>query len=338
MQLRQDEAHSETPTESLRQRLKMANPDAATRYKAQDLFEKTSRRRNAARAPTRRAEMWGPFQQKRPTFVAAAATYGSLPEHSIPEVAVIGRSNVGKSSLLNALTGSTALARVSDKPGRTQELIFFHVGRGPDSFHLVDMPGYGFALASERRVAAWAQLSAAYLQKRQTLKLVLVLIDSRVGLKQSDLDMFAFLEHSTKLRYLPVLTKVDLAGTPQRIAQMASVVQESLKGTSRRQVAPAHLVSSRHNAGIDDLQKRIFAAASGAADDAFLPQQLARGGPGQRGGLGGRGAPRGASGRGAPRGASGRGAPWGPSGRGAPVRGAGMAARGGRAGRGRVRR
>jgi GTP-binding protein len=105
-------------------------------------------------------------------------------------VAVIGRSNVGKSSLLNVLTGSSGLARVSDKPGRTTQLCWFEIGKrgNPDAFYLVDMPGYGFALASEKSVEQWAELSAAYLRKRSTLKLVLVLIDSRVGMKLTDVQ------------------------------------------------------------------------------------------------------------------------------------------------------
>ena len=231
----------------------------------------------------RKQSKFGPFQQQRPVFLAAANNEKSIPNADLPEVAVIGRSNVGKSSLLNSLTGSTALARVSDKPGRTQQLVWFRIGKGTDSFNLVDMPGYGFALAAEERVAAWAQLSAHYLQNRPCLKLVLVLVDSRVGLKSTDLDMFAFLEHSTRVRYLPVLTKVDLGGTPLRIGQMATVVQETLQGTSRRQIRPLHLVSSRYGAGIETLQRRIFAAASGQPDDAFMTRARGRASAGGRG-------------------------------------------------------
>jgi hypothetical protein len=180
-------------TTSFRQRLKAVTVDRQVLAAAEALHNEWGR----PRGPRRESEggkgmvHLGSAYGVRPRFVAAASTEASIPPASLPEVAVIGRSNVGKSSLLNVLTGSSGLARVSDKPGRTTQLCWFEVGKhgNPDAFHLVDMPGYGFALASEKSVEQWAALSAAYLRKRSTLKMVLVLIDSRVGMKLTDVQV-----------------------------------------------------------------------------------------------------------------------------------------------------
>ena len=132
----------------------------------------------------------------------------SLPDPLLPEIAFIGRSNVGKSSLINALTGKNHLARVSAKPGKTQALNIFKLGTEDGNFRLVDMPGYGFAFAKDKAVQQWQGLSAEYFRTRKTLKLVLVLIDAKVGLKESDLQMIAFLE-SVKVKYTIVSTEPD---------------------------------------------------------------------------------------------------------------------------------
>ena len=123
------------------------------------------------------------------------------------EVAFAGRSNVGKSSLINALTGRNALARTSHTPGRTQELIFFE---GPDNagFRLVDMPGYGYASAPKAKVASWTALIHKFLQGRSNLARVYVLIDARHGLKEVDLDVLKTLDKSA-VSYQVVLTKAD---------------------------------------------------------------------------------------------------------------------------------
>jgi GTP-binding protein len=121
-------------------------------------------------------------------FIAAAATIDILPPMGGMEVAFAGRSNVGKSSLINALTGRNALARTSHTPGRTQELIFFE-GPPQSGLRLVDMPGYGYASAPKSKIAAWTDLIHSYLQGRATLGRVYVLIDSRHGLKDVDLDV-----------------------------------------------------------------------------------------------------------------------------------------------------
>lgn len=284
-------------TTSFRQRLKAVNVDRHVLAAAAALHNEWGR----PRGPRRESEggngmvHLGSAYGVRPRFLAAASTEASIPPAGLPEVAVIGRSNVGKSSLLNVLTGSSGLARVSDKPGRTTQLCWFEVGKrgNPDAFYLVDMPGYGFALASEKSVEQWAELSAAYLRKRSTLKMVLVLIDSRVGMKLTDVQargctraqwekapgrgtgrafrlrpaprrvasrtsscalfgtprpapmppdgllthpqMIEFLEQQTKVKYMVVMTKCDVAGPPQRLAQVAGLVQAGLKST-RRQV------------------------------------------------------------------------------------------------------
>ncbi|KAL1503405.1 hypothetical protein AB1Y20_011456 [Prymnesium parvum] len=196
-----------------------------------------------------------------PRFVAAAKTEASLPPESLPEIALIGRSNVGKSSLLNAFTGMQSLAKVSDKPGKTQSLNIFQVGRGEQQFHVVDMPGYGFAFAREEDIATWTQLSASYLQRRRTLRLVLVLVDARVGLKPPDTTLLQFLE-ANKVAYVLVLTKADAAGPPKRLAQLASLVQQSV-GRARFLRKPLAVVSSRTGGGIGKLQRRCIEAVTG---------------------------------------------------------------------------
>ena len=140
-------------------------------------------------------------------FFWAAPSIETLPPMAGVEVAFAGRSNVGKSSLINALTGRNALARTSNTPGRTQELIFFE---GPEkaSFRLVDMPGYGYASAPKAKVASWTALIHKYLQGRGNLARVYVLIDSRHGLKEVDVDVLKTLDRSA-VSYQIVLTKID---------------------------------------------------------------------------------------------------------------------------------
>lgn len=265
--------------------------------------------------------LYNPFGTK-PKFIASASSMASLPEESLPEIAFIGRSNVGKSSLLNAFCGMTSLAKVSDKPGKTQLLNVFELGRKGDAFHLVDMPGYGFAFAKDEAVAQWRELSADYLRTRKTLKLVLVLLDAKVGLKSSDLQMLAFLE-SAKVKYTIVLTKADTAGPPQRAAKMTALTLESVK-RARHFVRPFAIVSARTGAGVGRLQRRLMETATGKDPMAHTdggwnaPRALPPRG-------GGRSAGRGARGGGRGRASSGRG---GRPGRGSGGRGSGRGGRG----------
>ena len=138
-------------------------------------------------------------------FVHAAQSLGQLPPPGLPEIAFAGRSNVGKSSLLNALTGRRALARVSNTPGRTRQLNFFDLaGR----LVLVDMPGYGYAQAGKQVKADWQGLMFDYLRGRPTLRRVILLLDSRVELKASDRAVMALLDRAA-VAYQLVLTKTD---------------------------------------------------------------------------------------------------------------------------------
>src|SRR5258707_11038370 len=140
-------------------------------------------------------------------FIWASPSIETVPERAGIEVAFAGRSNVGKSSLINALTGRNALARTSHTPGRTQELIFFE---GPDraGLRLVDMPGYGYALAPKSKVAAWTELIHKFLSGRASLARVYVLIDARHGFKEADLEVLTTLDKSA-VSYQVVLTKAD---------------------------------------------------------------------------------------------------------------------------------
>lgn len=143
-------------------------------------------------------------------FTWAANRVGDLPPLGPPEIAFAGRSNVGKSSLLNALTARKTLARVSHTPGRTQQLNFFALGPNPDDplLRLVDMPGYGYAAVSKEKIAGWTQTMQDFLRGRSTLARVFVLIDGRHGVKDVDRDMLRQLDRAA-LSYQIVLTKRD---------------------------------------------------------------------------------------------------------------------------------
>jgi GTP-binding protein len=152
-------------------------------------------------------------------FFAAAKTEG-LPPVAHPEIAFAGRSNVGKSSLINALTGRSALARTSNTPGRTQELIFFNLG---DRMTLVDMPGYGYAAVSKDKSASWGRLARDYLRGRPTLMRAFVLVDGRHGLKDSDEATMKLLDASA-VSYAIVLTKRDEVKKADQDARIAATL------------------------------------------------------------------------------------------------------------------
>jgi GTP-binding protein len=158
-------------------------------------------------------------------FVAAAGSLTALPAPSSTEVAFAGRSNVGKSSLINALTSRHALARTSNTPGRTQELIFFG---GPHRLTLVDMPGYGYAAAAKSKVAAWSRTVESYLRSRANLARVYLLVDARHGLKPGD-DAILDTLGKAAVSHEIVLTKCDQIGEAplaDRIAEIAAAMQK----------------------------------------------------------------------------------------------------------------
>src|SRR3954451_12729287 len=183
-------------------------------------------------------------------FATAASSLESLPKMRGIEIAFVGRSNVGKSSLINALTGRNALARTSHTPGRTQELIFFD---GPDNagLRLVDMPGYGYASAPKTQVASWTKLIHQFLQGRATLARVYVLIDARHGIKDVDQDVLKTLDKSA-VSYQVVLTKADQV----KKAELEKTIAETTAALAKHPAAfPEVLVtSSRAGDGMPELR------------------------------------------------------------------------------------
>ena len=155
-----------------------------------------------------------------------------LPNDGKPEIAFAGRSNVGKSSLINALTGRTSLARVSVTPGRTRELNFFTLGKD-EALYLVDMPGYGYAKASKAQVKGWTRLIRDYLQGRRELKRVFLLIDARHGLKDNDRETMTLMDEAA-VSYQAVLTKAD----KPKAAELAKIIEQV---ASRARQAPCSL-------------------------------------------------------------------------------------------------
>jgi GTP-binding protein len=184
-------------------------------------------------------------------FVSAAGSLASMPPMAGSEIAFAGRSNVGKSSLINALTGRRALARTSHTPGRTQELIFF---TGPHRLMLVDMPGYGYAAAAKSKVAAWTALIHDYLRGRATLVRVYVLIDARHGLKDTD-DAILDTLGKAAVSYEIVLTKCDQVGA----AALAQHVEATKAAMKKRAAAFPDLVatSARTGSGIAELRGAV---------------------------------------------------------------------------------
>jgi GTP-binding protein len=192
-------------------------------------------------------------------FVAGATNEAALPPGGLPEIAFAGRSNVGKSSLVNALTGRKTLANVSRTPGRTQQLNFFELGR---RLWLVDLPGYGYAKVSKSAVASWQKLIERYLKGRPTLRRVLVLIDARHGLKDVDKGVLDGLDEAAQ-SYQVVLTKADLAKPAEQAARQAEVAAALAKHRAAHPVV--HLTSAATGQGIEALRAELAALSDGSA-------------------------------------------------------------------------
>ena len=191
---------------------------------------------------------------RRVEFLLSAPSLKFIPGGDFPEVAFCGRSNVGKSSLINAITGRKSIARTSVTPGRTQELNFFEVGE-PTEFRLVDMPGYGFAKAPVKVVERWKSLVRTFLRGRQVLKRTLVLVDSRHGIKPSDIEMMTMLDEAA-VGYRLVLTKTDKI----KASELDKVAARTAEVAAKHPAAfpEMHLTSSEKGMGIEELRSAIL--------------------------------------------------------------------------------
>jgi GTP-binding protein len=198
-------------------------------------------------------------------FIRGVPSMQFLPPEGPPEIAFAGRSNVGKSSLINALVGHKGLARTSNTPGRTQELNYFvpdgYSGADGDlpPMALVDMPGYGYAQAPKDTVDAWTKLVFDYLRGRVTLKRVYLLIDARHGIKPNDADVMALLDKAA-VSYQIVLTKGDKIKPPA----VVKLIGETLEKIRKRPAAFPEVIatSSEKGAGLDDLRAAIIRAVT----------------------------------------------------------------------------
>ncbi len=193
----------------------------------------------------------------RVEFLKSAPSLNFLPDPEAPEIAFAGRSNVGKSSLLNAVTGRKSIARASVTPGRTQELNFFEVGE-PTKLRLVDMPGYGYAKAPLKVVENWRRLIRDFLRGRQVLKRTLVLIDARHGVKDVDREMLKMLDEAA-VGYRIVLTKADKIKASELAEVVAATEIEARKHSAAYPVI--HVTSSEKGMGIAELRAAILGDA-----------------------------------------------------------------------------
>lgn len=192
-------------------------------------------------------------------FLRSAPSLKFLPEPDVMEVAFAGRSNVGKSSLLNALTNRNSLARTSNTPGRTQELNFFDVGEEPLLFRLVDMPGYGYAKAPKDVVKQWRFLVNDYLRGRAVLKRTLLLIDARHGIKDVDRDIMKMLDDAA-VSYRIVLTKADKI----KASELEMVTAQTVAEARTRPAAHPEILatSAEKGMGLAELRAAVIEAVS----------------------------------------------------------------------------
>ena len=202
-------------------------------------------------------------------FIAGAADAASLPDESLPEIAFLGRSNVGKSSLVNALCGRRMLARTSQTPGRTRQINFFALD---NRLMLVDLPGYGYAAAAKSAIQSWTRLVQHYLQQRAELRRVYLLIDARHGIKPEDRPTMLLCDRAG-LSYQIVLTKIDKLAAASREAAAAAVAAElKTHGAAHPEI---HLTSADIGLGIAALRATIAAFAP-PAPAAVAPRRQSR--------------------------------------------------------------
>jgi GTP-binding protein len=195
-------------------------------------------------------------------FIAGAAHPSALPPEGLPEIAFAGRSNVGKSSLVNALTGRRMLARISNTPGRTRQINFFDLGR---RLALVDLPGYGYAEASKTAINSWTGLVRHYLQTRAALRRVCVLIDARHGIKEVDRSLMRMLD-SAGVSYQLVLTKADKAASDELTGAAGRIAAELCRHIAAH--PEIYLTSAVDRRGIAELRDALA--------DFALPSEISR--------------------------------------------------------------
>lgn len=188
-------------------------------------------------------------------FVWGATSAQNLPPETLNEIAFVGRSNAGKSSLINALTGRKALARVSQTPGATRQINFFKLA---DRLMLVDLPGYGFAKCSKSEAEQWQEMIFSYLRSRARLRRVALLIDARRGVMDSDLEVMALLDR-TAVSYGLVLTKADELKAGERAAALNKAAAEARRHTAA--LAEVQLTSAQSGDGIASLRTHLAALA-----------------------------------------------------------------------------
>jgi GTP-binding protein len=196
------------------------------------------------------------------SFLKGCVSLDGLPDHRLSEVAFAGRSNVGKSSLVNALTGRKTLARTSNTPGRTQELNYFRLGpeeRDP-ALMMVDLPGYGFAQAPKDMVKRWTRLIMDYLRGRPQLRRVCVLVDGRHGIKANDREVMVMLDAAAVV-YQIVLTKADKLKVKEQEAILAKTREEAAKHVAAH--PDVILTSSETGMGVPELRAQLADLALG---------------------------------------------------------------------------